>query len=194
MEALGEALIAIFSAFLELLIHLIAAVLGSSFLAKHAKGMLRGLYLLCAIAAFHLFLGLTLPFITNFNDYLLSPIFNRWMMLGSVIVLVLAYATIVAIGISSDVTPEPDAGAGTEEVPIRAPMGLIYASAFIIVFGGFSILTTDHKRKTLKEELCLAATGKISPIWKDRGETALTLAEKYLKRDLHGKLPCNEAN
>lgn len=188
MEAIGEIFVAIASAFLELLVHLIAAVLGSSFLAKHSKGMLRTLYIICAISAFHLVLGLTLPMLTNFNDYLLSPFFSGWMMFGAVVILIVAFATITAINITDEAQ---SSAANTDDIaPIEAPKLLIYVVAMIIVFGGFSMLSVETKRSSLKEELCQSAIGKISPAWKDRGQAALALAEKHLKRDLHGKLPC----
>lgn len=190
MEALGELAVAIFSAFLELLVHLIAAVLGSSFLAKHSKGMRRTFYIICAVSAFHLFLGLTLPILTDFNGYLLSPIFSGWAMLGAVVVLIVAFATITAINITDDAQAADD---NTVAPPIVAPKLLIYVVAIIAVFGGASMLTVETKRTSLKDELCLAAAAKISPTWKDRGEGALALADKYLKRDLRGNLPCTKA-
>lgn len=189
--AIMGALMAIASAFLELLIHLLAIVFGSSFLAHHAKGMKRFFFAVCAFSALHLFLGLVLPFFSNSGEYLLSALFNRWVMLGSLIVLILAFASTQAIEFSSRPAKDSDADPSEEpETPPKAPVFLIYATAAILVFGLFSMVSADRERTSLREKLCISVTGKINPLWKDRGERAIELTGKLLGRDVKDHIPC----
>jgi len=187
--------VAIAGAFLELLVHLLAIVMGSSFQAKHEKGVKRFFYAICAVTALHLFLGLTLPFVSGFEEFILSPLFNRWMMLGSVIILIIAYASALAVDLSdktakSTAPVDGDNDDPNQKAPRKTPVLLIYFIAGVVVLGFMAIASSDHKRTTLREEICLSVTAKISPTWKDRGARAMELAEKYLHRDIEGKLPC----
>jgi len=195
VSALAEIVIAILAGFLELLIHLIAFTVSSSFLAAHFKGMKRAIYVIVAFSALILALGLLLPFATGYNGYLLSPIFSMWIMAVSLAILFISILFISAIEISAKREAQQE---GNEEKPAPKNLTLIsYLLAIVILVGLFSIFSANQSRNSLKEELCAAASGKISLpsgkfslTWELRGEKGMALAEKYLGRDVSGKLPC----
>ncbi|MGC1495211.1 MAG: hypothetical protein WA790_05330 [Sulfitobacter sp.] len=190
MSAIGELFVAIAAAFVELLIHLLALVFSSSYLAHHTKGAARVFYALSAASALHLLLGLVLGVSDQLNPMILSILFNKWVMLASLITLIVSLAATVAVHRIGKGPAEPHAAPAAETTDHTALIILSYGVAIAIIIGGIAILTAQTERRTLRDRLCDAGSAKISEQWKERGGEALSLAEQLLKRDIKTSIPC----
>jgi hypothetical protein len=189
MSAVVDLLAAIVTAFLELVVHLLALVFSSSYLVGHSKGLKRWFYAALAASGLHLLLGLVLPVMTGLRTYALAAAFSAPAMLASLVVLLFSIASVVAIDLRAEQPAENGKAAFASDD--RVPLMLVsYALAIALVFGAVSIMATQSTRTTLRQELCDFAGGKVSQTWKDRGDQALSFAERLTQRELSGKLPC----
>ncbi len=190
MSALGEVFVAIAAAFVELLIHLLALVFSSTYLAHHAKGAARVFHILSAASALHLLLAFVLGISGQLNPIILSVVFNKWVMLASLITLIFSLAASVAVQRIEDTPGTPNSQSKNTPPDRTGLIVLSYAVAFAVIFGTISIMTAQTERRTLRDRLCDAGAAKVSEQWKERGAEALSLAERLLKRDIKKSIPC----
>ena len=183
MSAIAELFIVIFGGILELFVGLITLVFSSSILAKRHKGVKRVIYLLAALSALHLILGLAIPAITGLDEYVLSPIFATWAMITSLIIILASIPAAIAIHRVSAPTP-------TQNQKTLRTLFSSFVMIFVIIGGSISIYNTIQARNTLKDDLCAATSGEISLKWVENGKKTIELAGRVLGRDQHGKPAC----
>ncbi len=184
LDALADLAVAIVTAIVEFMVMLLNIVFSAGWISAHGRGLTRLFHGLIALSALHLFVAMMLAVAGAAGPYLLSILFNRWVMIISLILLVVGVCGAIAVGRAAE-------GPGTHSgiVTHLASYGLVIA----ILLGSTSIWTTQTERRSLTERLCDAGAERLSDEVKERGTKALDLAERFLKRDLKGTLPCNKA-
>ena len=191
MNAIAEIAVAILTGFIQFLAWLLSIVFSSSYLAAHSTGARRVVHVIGAICALHLFADLTIPIVTEFNSYLLSPLFKWQVMVAALVVLIICIATSTAIEVAAHAKQaEPDDVDTPDLLDIQSPLLLGIPLILAVGLGALSIFSAQTERKTTKEKLCEAAAGRISDDWKARADVLADLSEKYLKKDISGLNPC----
>ena len=183
IDAIGDLLVAIVSAIVELMALLLNIVFSTSWIAAHATGMARVFYALMALSALHLVTGMILALSGMAGPLILSVVFNRWVMITSLAMMVIGFTGALAVGRT---VAEPSTGQS-----VITHLGS-YALAILLILGLSSIWTAQVERRSLTERLCAAGQARLSDDIKERGTQALDLAERLLNRDLTTELPCKE--
>ncbi len=183
LDALADLAVAIVTAIVEFMVLLLNIVFSAGWVSAHGRGLTRVFYGLITLSALHLFVAMMLAVTGAAGPYLLSILFNRWVMVISLALLVTGVCGAIAVGRVTD-------GPGTHSgiITYLASYGLVIA----ILLGAASIWTTQTERRSLTERLCEAGAERVSEAVKDPGNKALDLAERLLHRDLREKLPCNK--
>lgn len=195
-QPLGAILASIASLIFELVVHLLATVLMSSWLSTRTHGLKRAAHVVGALAGLHLLSPILLAFFSIDQTLILS-----WFYSGPTVVasaLVLLFASFIPPAV--DLARQRQAASSHEPIPVNAEQGkdlpsallatLTYLLALAIVLGGLSLWASQHERASLREKLCLAASEQLGPTWRERGETALKITEGVLNYDLRDDLPC----
>lgn len=185
---IADMLAGVVSLYVQLLAYLRSGAMVSGLLARRQRGARRLAYAVAALCALHLFLGLLLPFARD--GLLLSPLFSLWAMLGSLALLVLALGVATAIGLTAGRSEKPPARQIGKAGHLKLLL-LSYALTIAIVFGGVSILTAQHRRNSLRAEICAALDGKLDTAWQKRAARLRALTERLLKADAEALRFCD---
>jgi hypothetical protein len=193
MILLCDIAIAIATAFLELLIHILNLALSSSFLAHHSRGLKRWTYAVQALCSAHLFAGLVLPVLNDFEPYILSQLFSASAMLSSLIILLVALA--LPLAFDEAVARSDDFVEGNKVVEkvaerFQPPDALIYALSFALVMGLFALVSSQRERMNLREAACDLAGGRIGNALKDNGDEKVSMIERIARTNLIEKVSC----
>ena len=184
IEAIGELLVAIVTAIVELMALLLNLVLSTSWIAAHSAGMARVFHALMALSALHLFTGMVLALSGMAGPLILSVVFNGWVMMASLTMMVIGFTAAIAV---DRAVAKPSTGQA-----VITYLGS-YALAFLLIMGLSSIWTAQSERRSLTDRLCAAGEARLSEDLRERGTKALDLAERLLNHDLRAELPCKKA-
>lgn len=184
LDAIADLAVAIVTAIVELMAMLLNLFLSASWISAHGSGLVRFFYGLLALSALHLFAAMVLALSGIAGPALLSVVFNKWVMIVSL--------TLLVIGFTGSLAVRREIAEPSSAQAVITHVGS-YVLVIAIVFGLASIWTTQVERRTLTERLCDAGAERISDGIKEQGNKALDLAERLLKRDLREKLPCRKA-
>lgn len=185
-----EILVQIALFIIECMIHLVAIILRSSWITLHTRGLSRASNLICVLTSLHLLSALVLGIFSG-SSLILSPVYSKPALIFSFITLLTSALFPGALQLAQKY---PGGSFDRKAARTSEDSGLLvvlsYVIAICIVLGGISIWSSQQKRVTLREQMCIELNERVKPDWKERGSKALDWSEKLLNRDLRSKLPC----
>lgn len=185
LDAIAELFFNIIAGLVELVIRLLAAVLRSSYLIQHTKGLARYGHGTAVLIGAYLLFGIGRAFYEGWETPWLQPFYSMPLVVGAIALMLVALA--IPEAAREMAAPERKV-ARRQEPAMLWPLAIMVSFALIV--GAISLWSGEVHRKTLAERACEAANARISPELRGTAEKGLALADRVLKRDTASALPC----
>jgi hypothetical protein len=184
-DLIGELVFNIVAGLVELVIRLLAAVLRSSYLIQHTKGLARYGHGAAAVLGAYLLFGIGRAFYDGWETPALQPLYSMPLVVGAIVLLLVALAIPEA---AREIAAPERKDARKEEPAMLWPLALVLS--FALVVGAISLWSGEVHRRTLAERACDAANAQVSVELRATAEKGLALADRLLKREAATRLPC----
>lgn len=186
-DLIAELFLGIVSAFVELVIRLMALIMQSGFMAHRTQGIIRYAYGLIAVLGVYLLFGIARATLYGWETPSLQPFYSWPLVIGAIALLLVA----VAVPEAAREIANPDRKTARQEEPeMLWPLAILLSA--VVVLGAIGLWQGEAHRRTLAERACDAANARISPDLREKAEKGLALADRVLRRESQTRLPCAE--
>jgi hypothetical protein len=178
-----EIIVSLVTLFVELLIHLVAAMLSASWVAAHTKGLRRLIAVTVIVFGSYLIFALLRGFVPSLNTPALAGLFGWPFIAVALVGLLIALAMPTVLDVVQT-APVPSAGDAKVKHAPDVPFVLVYLLAIGIVFGALAMYSSAYRAPKLTERLCATWQDRASPTLRQRLSEGLASARDITGRDL----------